>query len=252
MDDEDDELDLRFDDHLVAHHWRRQKSLWNRGVQGKVGWKRGKHDAASKLGSALGLGTSAVQHAGAFGIAAKIGAGAAAAAVTTGTGGVAVGAAGLALQTGSMVAAVASVKKTSGHIKCLEELNRQTFECKGLPGSATRSYIDHDYIQECIIPYIIAKKRTKRRKKIVATLPVVGGATGLHGLGKRLYKQAHGTHGKNRSFYAHVIARHMVSHDCKLCEALVGELLSPAEYEDLKAKDSTLAEGPIARKMKST
>ncbi len=230
--------------------WSQVDSLWGGdGANMTAGrWGRFVGGKAMPVGSAA---ATLASHAGAGGIAAKVGLGAAAGALTAGTGGLAVGVAAGALQVGSMVAAGFAVRSTWNHLDALKEIQVRRYTCTALPGAAAGGKVDHDHIQNSVIQYIINKKSNKLVKKS-GTAVGLGALSALYGIGKKIYKKANGTLGKRRNFYAHVVARHMVTHDCKLCEALVNELFSAGDYERLRSMNSTAAGGWVAVKMKST
>jgi hypothetical protein len=107
---------------------------------------------------------------------------------------------------------------------------------------------DHDWIQNKVLPYIIAQKTEKAVKKGVGILPGMGLATNAYRLGRYLFKK---DRGKKRGFYAFVLTRHLITHDCALAGAIVAELFSVKEMLVLRTFDSDLVEPIIASKMKS-
>ena len=248
MDDDDDDDDAHGIP-VPEGSWAVVQSLW--GGNQNMGAGRWGTRIAGTSNTAANIGSGIATHAGIGGIAGKVGLGAAAGALTVGTGGVALAVGAGVLQLGSMIAAARSVSKTWEHLEHLSKIRaHQHYACTALQG-ATGGQGDHQHIHNNVISYTIAKKSAKLVKK--GATAVGGGAlTGLFGLGKNLYKRARGTLGKRRTFYAFIVARHMITHDCKLCEALVTELFDHESYERLKTMNSEDASGWIARKMKST
>ena len=66
-------------------------------------------------------------------------------------------------------------------------------------------------------------------------------------------KYVNGSLGKKRNMMAQTLARHMVTCDCDLTDAIANELLSlkDGELEWLKAQDSDVVGALLAQKMKS-
>ena len=111
--------------------------------------------------------------------------------------------------------------------------------------------MDHEWIGTQVLPYIIRQKYEKTVKKGVGVVPGGGLGVGAYSLGRRAYKSIAGTKGVMRNFAAHVLARHLITHDCKLVEDIVAELLSVVEMVKLKTQDSDAAGAAIKDKMKS-
>jgi hypothetical protein len=228
--------------------WPEIKSLWV--GNHSIGAGRWATRIGGTANTIAGIGGAVAKNAAVGGIATKVGLGAAAGALTAGTGGLAVVVGAGVLQITSMVNSARSASKTWEHLKHLKAIQgRRHYKCTALgqnPGAA-----DHGHIHNNVIQYIINKKSAKLVKKGVGA--VGGGSlTGIFGVVKNLYKRARGTLGKRRSFYAYVVARHMITHDCALCEALVSELFNHHDYTLLRTMNSTDAGGWVARKMKST
>ena len=247
-DDEDDDAAHALP--IPEGEWPLVQSLWNLPGRNMTAGRWATFTGAKAMGAgSLALGAAA--HAGAGGIAAGVGAGAAVTALTVGTGGLAVAAAAGGMQVASMGLGVVSAMKTWDHMSAIGELAGKRYACKGLPGGGGgEGRSDHEHIQFNIIPYIINKKSAKFGKKLGAGIGM-GALVAMYSVGKKAYKGLLGTLGKRRNFYAYVIARHMITHDCKLCEALIGELFTPDDYGRLKTMNSKDASGWIAVKMKS-
>jgi hypothetical protein len=107
---------------------------------------------------------------------------------------------------------------------------------------------DHEWIQKKVLPYIIAQKTEKAVKKGVGILPGAGLLTNAYRLGRYVFKKDRGV---KRGFYAFVLTRHLITHDCALAGAIVAELFSTEEMLVLRMFESDMSEPIIAKKMKS-
>ena len=99
-----------------------------------------------------------------------------------------------------------------------------------------------------MLPYIISQKTEKAVKKGVGIVPGASLLTNTYRLGRFLFKK---DRGKKRGFYAYVLTRHLITHDCMLAGAIVAELFSDREMLTLRRFDSDESSPVIARKMKS-
>jgi hypothetical protein len=157
--------------------------------------------------------------------------------------------------------------KTSGHIDQLNDVyqhrNASPFNdeqyCQQIPsGNAeaevkTRaSYMQHDMIANHVLPYIIRKKKAKYARKVVGAIPLLGSVETVRALGKKAYKAASGTMGKNRTNAAGWLACHLITCDCILAQVIVSELYSREEMEWLKGQPYEDLTGYLASKFKST
>jgi hypothetical protein len=198
--------------------------------------------SAGLTGAQLGTGTSALAVGGAVATGAAVSA--------TGVGLVAAAA---ALTVGSIVVNATSMVKTIAHFEKLREIQARyeanEYLCKCLSADGGMAN-DHFAIGTQILPYIIQQKTDKAVKKGIGSVGL-GMLTTLYTVGRAAYKSLASTKGVKRNFYAHVLARHLITHDCRLAEAIVAELLSWSEMEILKGKDSDLVGAAIADKMKS-
>jgi hypothetical protein len=198
--------------------------------------------SAGLTGAQLGTGTSALAVGGAVVTGAAVSA--------TGVGLVAAAA---ALTMGSIVVNATSMVKSIAHFESLREIqahyeaNEYTCKCRSVDGSMAH---DHSVIGGQILPYIIQQKTDKAVKKGIGAVGL-GMLTALYTVGRAAYKSLASTKGVKRNFYAHVLARHLITHDCRLAEAIVAELLSWSEMEILKGKNSDVVGAAIADKIKS-
>ncbi|HUB15213.1 MAG TPA: hypothetical protein VMB34_24905 [Acetobacteraceae bacterium] len=208
---------------------------------------------ASGMASGASLGLSAAQLATGTSSLAVAGAVVAGAAVSaTGVGLVAAGA---ALTVGSMVNNARSLVKTLEHHSNLKIIKLRydageynVCRCRGNGRGMDK---DHAWIGTEVLPYIIRQKQEKTVKKGVGVLPGVSLGVSAYSIGRWAYKSIAGTKGVMRSFAAHVLARHLITHDCKLAEDIVAELLSVVEMVKLKTHDSDAVGAAIKDKMKS-
>ena len=172
----------------------------------------------------------------------------------TGIGLIAVGG---ALTLGGMVQGARSWSKTGDHIAGLKAIyahRNELAQCSlCLPGGRSApggQKIAHDYIANSVLPYIISQKESKLTRKKVSTFGggvLVSAYEKLHGL-KKMYD---GTRGKLRSYYAHVLAVHLITHYCPLADAIVEQLYSGAECDVIKRMNSDDAGELLMDKMKS-
>ena len=206
--------------------WTSYKSAAN--VAASIG--SGSFQTATNTGS-ITLGTSLVT-------------GSAIALSATGIGAIAVAG---ALAVGQAGAAGVSAYKTHQHIKNLQEIqvNFADYDCDGC-------MITHHDILTNVLPYIINKKRTKRRRKAESTVPLLGSGLVMAETGvKSIYKRISGSRGRQRHIYAERLAAHMVSCTCELSQAIVAELWSHDEMLALRAMNSNDCGPWIQMKMAS-
>jgi hypothetical protein len=178
-----------------------------------------------------------------------------AAVMGAGTAGIGLLVAGGVMSAVNMGTSAASAYKTNKHLNALAAIRsggsaNERCMCISNNGASGVTANDHEMIYATILPYIISKKRTKLVKKGV-------GATGLSMLtsmqriGKAAYKSLNHTKGVARSYYAHVLARHALTHDCWLAQQIISELYSPQDYVAISMMGSEDAGELIAAKMKS-
>ncbi len=219
----------------------------NRGRTGKrIASGLASATSAGATGALAGTGTSTLA------VGAAIATGAAVSAT-----GLGLAAMAAALTVGSIVVNARSMIKSIAHFENLREIQAgyragQYQRCRCRPGVRDLDCMihDHDMIGEGILTYIIQQKTDKAAKKGVGAAGL-GVLTTIYTMGRAAYKTLASTKGVKRNLYAHVLARHLITHDCPLAEAIVAELLSSSEMEILKTKNSDIAGAAIADKMKS-
>jgi len=205
----------------------------------------------ASLSSAAGSVTSNAAHTGG---ALALATGAAISAT-----GIGLAAAGAALTLGGMVQGARSWSKTGDHIAGLKAIQARlaspnSYQCSqcfpDVRAVVAGNKQAHNYIGASVLPYIISQKETKLTRKKVSTFGggmFVGAYEKLHGL-KKIYN---GTRGKSRSYYAHVLSVHLITHHCQLADAIVEQLYSGAECDTIKRMNSDDAGELLMDKMKS-
>ncbi|WP_160152251.1 hypothetical protein [Microbulbifer sp. ALW1] len=236
--------------------WNSVTSLHGQG--GKIDRDSGLKSIAKKSAMAAQKGVSIAQTAtgnvGLSGMAIK-------SAVGVGVGAVSSTGVGLLAAAGGMAVMNSGVSgysayKTHHHIKGLEAIlaNWTSYSCESCgpfsDGPCNREM--HGLIGTLVLPEIIRKKKTKRARKATAVLPVIGGMiSGLHSGAHSLQKRLTGTRGKQRHYHAELLAVHLITHECQLAEAIVAELFSVDEMEQIKRMNSDRAGPKICSKISS-
>lgn len=192
-------------------------------------------------GAQLGTGTSSLAVGGAIAAGVAVSA--------TGLGLVIVG--GI-LTLASVATSGTSMVKSAAHVIGLKKILREPAKfaaCKCEAASVPADMAnDHQWIATKVLPYIISQKTEKAVKKGVGVVPGAGILTNLYRLGRFAFKA---DRGKKRGFYAQVLTRHLITHDCALAGAVVAELFSAQEMLTLRQFDSDQSGPLIASKMKS-
>ena len=175
-----------------------------------------------------------------------------AAASATGIG-LIVGAAAITL--GSITASARSAWKTHRHLKVLNALLARAdgMPCDQIGADGKKCGKDeaeHAKVKEAL-DYLIHKKEKKRGKKVGGMFGAGLGVT-VYGIGKAIYKSVKGTKGVNRQAQAHVVAKHLVTHNCALAQGIAAELYSADEMLWMLDQDSDKVAALLAEKMKST
>lgn len=179
--------------------------------------------------------------------------------VTTGT---AVSATGIGLvATGAVITATTmafsarSCYRTHGHLGKLKAiaLNLRDQACEKIDKANAADFPDHAEHRDVLeaLDYVISKKTAKRVKKAAGVMGL-SAPISVFGMGKALWKRYKNTKGRNRMRHAASIARHLVTHDCVLAQAIVAELYSLDEMHWLRLQPSDVVADFLAHKMKST
>lgn len=239
------------DDIEIAGNWHHVESAHEAPDQnGSLKYRKAR-GYASIATTATAMTTAGVGHAHYLTVAGVAGAGV----LAVGTAGIGLGVAGGAMTAVGLVTSGYSAYKTNKHIEALLGIRRKGAEgrtCTCLPGAETSGELvnDHKMIWLNVLPYIIEKKRNKLLKKEAGAIGL-SMITAAARVGKAVYKAAKKTRGVNRSFKAHVLARHAITHDCWLAEDIITELFSREDYLVIRTMNSTQAGEVIAGKMKS-
>ncbi|ARU58417.1 MAG: hypothetical protein MI864_17455 [Pseudomonadales bacterium] len=152
-----------------------------------------------------------------------------------------------AVALGSSITAGISLHKTLQHIKNLEEIQKQ----QGVRFCEGDSH-QHNYILNTVLPYIIAQKKRKMRRKGEETVPILGGmCTTLEEGARSIFKRVSGSRGKQRHHMAQALTVHLVSCECNLAQDIVAELWSNEEMMAIRSMDSDEAGYWIFSKMAS-
>lgn len=247
-----DDLAFGMESAKSTHTWSTVKSAHLKGGSDIVNRHRTEKRVANGVASAASLGVSGAQFG--TGTSALAVGGAVAAGAAVSATGIGLVVAGGALTIGSVVTNAVSLGKTIAHCENLKDIKARYdangySECECLTASSDMAK-DHDWIGTKILPYIIQQKTEKAVKKGVSTVGL-GVLTTLYSMGRSAYKSLNGTKGTQRSFNAHVLARHLITHECSLAQHIVAELLSPQEMAILMEKDSDVVGAAVAEKMKS-
>lgn len=176
---------------------------------------------------------------------------------TISTGGVALIAGSAALSVGAAAMSGRSAYKTHQHIAHLNDLHmlakggKTHKDCTPLPGSAEHR-IDHSFIAEQALPWVIRQKKHKRGKK-AAGAAMLSPVLFAYAVARKGYKAVNGTLGKKRNKMAQIMARHMITCQCSLTDAIAAELLGTSgdELSWLKCQDSNVVGSLLMQKMKS-
>ena len=153
----------------------------------------------------------------------------------------------------SITASGVSMVKTTAHVVALKKIKANAgayAKCTcpwGAPVTADMGH-DHEWIASKVLPYIISQKTEKAVKKGVGIVPGAGLLTNIYRAGRAAFKK---DRGKKRGYYAHVLTRHLVTHDCALAKAIVTELFSEQEMLTIRQFETDKSSGVVAKKMKS-
>jgi hypothetical protein len=179
--------------------------------------------------------------------------GGAAAASATGIGLAAVGG---AITVGGMALGAKSALSTWHHIQALESIyvNRNGMKpphaCDVAPPWLERNDTIHNYIADTVLPWIIQQKKTKKDKKVASTFGA-GLGVSLWSAGRWVYKGIQGSLGQMRSHYAWTLAKHLLTHNCRLAYAIVTALFGGSLPKAVLQQDMDTVTLLLQQKMKS-
>jgi hypothetical protein len=213
-------------------------------------WRTGKQVA--KVGGVVGgMGIQAAQFATGTSTLALVTAGAAASA--TGIGLIVTGAAlTLGMAATSAVAAHKS-RLHRNHLQAIADRVR-AYACGPVDPTNAEGLnrFEHECIANDVLPYIIEQKNKKFHRKVVGAVPGVGLLESARAIGKKAYKAATGTLGQERNRSARWLAKHLITHNCGLTQAIVAELYSFDEMLWLLEQDFPTVVRFLEDKLKST
>ncbi len=210
------------------------------------------YKTAGKIGmAASGVGVQVAQYATGTGTLALVTAGAAASA--TGIGLVVTGAV-LTLATAGCSAV--SAHKSRLHRNGLQAIydRRNAYACGpvDIKDTAGTNHFEHKSITEDVLPYLIEQKNKKYHRKVVGAVPGLGLAETIRAVGKKAYKAASGNLGVERNRAARWIAKHLITHNCGIAQAIVAELFSFEEMLWIKDQEFDDIVKLVEGKLKST
>jgi hypothetical protein len=111
---------------------------------------------------------------------------------------------------------------------------------------------EHKCIAQDVLPYIIEQKNKKYHRKVVGAVPGVGLLETARAIGKKAYKAATGSLGIERNRSARWLARHLITHNCGLTQAIVAELYSFEEMLWMLDQEFDAVVKLLEDKLKST
>jgi hypothetical protein len=221
--------------------------------EGKAISRWPKLKSAAKAGlAATGVGISGAQTG--LNISTVALATGAAAASATGIGLVVTG--GIATLTGAALSGKSALS-TSKIVDTLENIaeRRGAFGCFPCPGQADSGghahHRAHAAVRDDVLPYVLAQKEEKLKRKIFGAVPVVNSAGTVYSASRWMYKKLRGSLGEDRNRMASVLAEHLITRDCPLAQAIVSALFSYEEMLWLLEKDESEVAPLLAKKMKS-
>ena len=161
---------------------------------------------------------------------------------------------GCAVMIGSSAIQAKSAVSSYKHRKNLEGILASSAGggtyCAGLCGNRPDPE-EHQMILDSVLPYIISQKRKKTIRRGIGSIPLVSLGETIRSIGRKAQKTWRGTLGKEREDHAMTLAKHLITHDCHLAQAIVAELFSDEEEEWLRYQDFQVVAGILAEKMKS-
>lgn len=164
---------------------------------------------------------------------------------------------GLAV-TGGVLQVIGTVKNTRAavsshrHANGLRELQARA---AGINHLCSGDDKEHQQILTDILPYTIKQKESKRNRRAVKAVPMIGLLESIRAVGKKAYKYCNGNLGKTRSENAMVLAKHLTAENfgCVLVQEMVAELFDQDAMAWIRDTCTPkVAAGLIATKLKST
>ena len=161
---------------------------------------------------------------------------------------------GAAVMVGSSIIQAKSAWSSRKHKKALEAIldnaGRDAPACNGLMGTRCDRE-EHTAVLDSVLPYVIAQKRKKAIRRGIGAIPIISLGETVRSIKRKVGKKLSGSLGKEREDQAHALAKHFITHDCYLAQAIVSELLSPEEEEWLRYQDFAVVKGVLMEKFKS-
>lgn len=215
-------------------------------------WRK-THSALWGAHTLAGTGISTVSNITGGGTLAMVGLGTTVFTVGAATGvGLVVG--GCALMVGSSAVNAKASWSSRKHKKALEAIlqdaGRGEGYCAGLCGHP-RDNEEHTEILDSVLPYVIRQKRKKMYRRGIGSIPLVSLGETVRSIVRKAGKKINGTLGQEREAHAHTLAKHLITHDCQLAQAIVSELFSDDEEEWIRYQDFPIVAGLLMEKFKS-
>lgn len=206
--------------------------------------------AASWIAS---TGISTVSNLGGGGTLAMVGLGVSVITVSAATGvGLLVG--GVVVMAANSVVQAKAARSSHKHRVALENIRNSaastTANCSGLDSRICDVH-EHELVRDTVLPYVIAQKRKKTYRRGIGAIPIISLGETVRSIGKKIKKSVTGTLGQERETHAHTLAKHYITHDCKLCQAIIAELLSDDEELWLRYQPFPVVKAVLMEKFKS-
>lgn len=219
-----------------------QVNLWTK--------TRGALWLASTVGS---TGTSVGTNLSGGGTLAMVGLGTTVFTITAATGvGLVVG--GCVIMAVTTFATLRAANSSRRHKKKLERIldnaGEYGYMCTGIAGSRVDQE-GHQELLDSVLPYIIAQKRKKMIRRGIGSIPLISLGETIRSVSKKVRKTVKGTLGRDRELNSRKLARHLITHDCLLAQAIVAELFSDQEEEWIRYQEFPVVTGLLMEKLKS-
>lgn len=206
--------------------------------------------AASWLTS---TGISTVSNLGGGGTLAMMGMGVTVISVSAATGvGLLVG--GVVVMAANSVVQAKAARSSYKHRVALENIRNSAeatvANCSGLDSRMCDVH-EHQEVLDTVLPYVIAQKRKKTYRRGIGAIPIISLGETVRSIGKKVKKTVTGSLGKERETHAHTLAKHYITHDCRLCQSIIAELLSDDEELWLRYQPFPIVKAVLMEKFKS-
>lgn len=110
---------------------------------------------------------------------------------------------------------------------------------------------EHNEVLDTVLPYVIEQKRKKSYRRGIGAIPIISLGETVRSMGKKIKKKVTGTLGQDRETHAHTLAKHYITHDCRLSQRIIAELLSDDEEIWLRYQPFPVIKGILMEKFRS-